>query len=55
MVKHSEKFGHTSLLVQYGFKVVFESNKVVITKNENSIDKGYLYNRFFNLNVMNAP
>lgn len=41
-----------SLLVQHGFKVVFESNKVVITKNGNFISKGYLRDGLFSLNVM---
>ena len=42
----------TSLLVQHGFKLVFESNKVVITKNEKFIGKGY---QLFILNIVNSP
>jgi len=42
-----------SLLVRHGFKVVLESNKVVITKNGSFIGKGYLVNGLFSLNVMN--
>ena len=42
----------TSLLVQHVFKVVFESNKVVITKNGNFISKGYLRDGLFSLHVM---
>lgn len=36
------------------FRIVFELNKVVITKNENFIKKR-LCEKSFNLNVMNAP
>ena len=43
-----------SLLVQHGCKVVFKSNKVVITKNDNFIGKCYLYDGLFSLNVMDS-
>ena len=45
----------TSLLVQHGFKLIFESNKVVITKNKSFIGKGYLCDVLFVLNVVNSP
>lgn len=41
-----------SLLVMNGFCVVFEANKVVITKNIMYIGKGYLNNDLFKLNVI---
>ena len=42
----------TSLLVKNGFKVVFVSNKVVISKNDMYVGKGYLSDGLFKLNVM---
>ena len=42
----------TSLLVKNGFKVVFVSDKVVISKNDMYVGKGYLSDGLFNLNVM---
>ncbi|XP_073292427.1 uncharacterized protein [Primulina huaijiensis] len=41
-----------SLLVKRGFRLVFESNKVVLTKNGHFIGKGYLDENLFKLNVM---
>ncbi|XP_073272593.1 uncharacterized protein [Primulina huaijiensis] len=41
-----------SLLVKHGFRLVFESNKVVLTKNGHFIGKGYLDENLFKLNVM---
>ena len=38
-------------LVQPGYKVVMESNKVVITRNETFIGKGYVCEGLFKLNV----
>ncbi|CAN1322324.1 Retrovirus-related Pol polyprotein from transposon TNT 1-94 [Linum perenne] len=42
----------TPLLVKHGFKVVFVSDKVVITKNDMFVGKGYLSDGLFKLNVM---
>ena len=42
----------TSLLVQQGYKVVFESNRVVITRHGNFIGKGYICDGLFKLNLM---
>ena len=42
----------TSLLVKHGFKVVFVSDKVVISKNDMYVGKGYLQDGLFKLNVM---
>jgi len=41
----------TSLLVQQGYKVVFESNRVVITRHGVFIGKGYICNGLFKLSV----
>ena len=41
-----------SLLVQQGFHLVFESNKVVISHGVIFIRKGYLSEGLFKLNVM---
>ncbi|XP_073298295.1 uncharacterized protein [Primulina huaijiensis] len=41
-----------SLLVKHGFRLVFESNKVVLTKSGHFIGKGYLDENLFKLNVM---
>lgn len=41
-----------SLLVKHRFRLVFESNKVVLTKNDHFIGKGYLDENLFKLNVM---
>lgn len=41
-----------SLLVKYGLKCVFVSDKVVISKNEMYLRKGYLTGGLFKLNVM---
>jgi len=38
-------------LVQQGYKLVFESNKVVTTKGLNFIGKGFLCDGLFKLNV----
>jgi len=42
----------TSLLVQQGYKVVFESNRVVITKHGVFIGKGYICDGLFKLSLM---
>ena len=42
----------TSLLVKNRFKVVFVSDKVVISKNDMYVGKGYLSDGLFKLNVM---
>ncbi|XP_070003048.1 uncharacterized protein [Nicotiana sylvestris] len=42
----------TSLLVKNGFKCVFVSDKVVVSKNEIYVGKGYLMKGLFKLNVM---
>ncbi|XP_015167796.1 uncharacterized protein [Solanum tuberosum] len=41
-----------ALLVKNGFKCVLVSNKVVISKNEMFLEKGYLTEGLFKLNVM---
>ncbi|XP_070020492.1 uncharacterized protein [Nicotiana sylvestris] len=41
-----------SLLVKNGFKCVFVSDKVVVSKNEMYVGKGYLTEGLFKLNVM---
>ncbi|CAN1806123.1 Retrovirus-related Pol polyprotein from transposon TNT 1-94 [Linum perenne] len=43
----------TSLLVKHEFKVVFVSDKVVISKNDMFVRKGYLCDGLFKLSVMN--
>ena len=45
----------TSLIVQHGFKLIFEYNKVVITKNESFNCKGYLGDELFILIAVNSP
>ena len=42
----------TSLLTKNGFECVFVSNKVVISKNEVYVGKGYLTEGLFKINVM---
>ena len=42
----------TSLLVQQGYKVAFESNRVVITKHGVFIGKGYICDGLFKLSRM---
>lgn len=42
----------TSLLVKNGFKCVFVSNKIVISKNDMYIGKRYLTEGLFKLNVI---
>ena len=41
-----------SSLVQQGYKVVMESNKVVITRNDIFVGKGYVCDGLFKLNVL---
>ncbi|KAL0283992.1 UNVERIFIED_CONTAM: Retrovirus-related Pol polyprotein from transposon TNT 1-94 [Sesamum angustifolium] len=41
-----------SLLVKSGFRLVFESNKFVLTKNSHFIGKGYVEKWLFKMNVM---
>ena len=43
---------YSSLLSKNGFKMVFESNKFVLTKNGVYAGKGYLPNELFKMNVM---
>ena len=43
-----------SLLVQIGLKVILESNKVVISRRDKFIDKGFVSEGLFKLNVI-AP
>lgn len=40
------------LLNQFGFKLVFESDKFVLSKNGMFVGKGYALNDMFELNVM---
>ncbi|GJV44456.1 retrovirus-related pol polyprotein from transposon TNT 1-94 [Tanacetum coccineum] len=40
------------LLNKFGFHLVFESDKFVLSKNQMYVDKGYAMNGMFNLNVM---
>ncbi|CAN1841482.1 Retrovirus-related Pol polyprotein from transposon TNT 1-94, partial [Linum perenne] len=42
----------TALLVKHGFKVDFVSDKVVISKNDIFVGKGYMCDGLFKLNVM---
>ena len=41
-----------SLLNKYGFRMVFESDKVVLSKSEMFVGKGYVSNELFKLSVM---
>ena len=41
-----------SLLSKKGFRLVFESNKFVLTKSGIYVGKGYMSNRLFKMNVM---
>ena len=41
-----------SLLRKNGFKLVFVSDKFVLTKNEMYVGNGYLSNKLFKINVM---
>ncbi|XP_075475893.1 uncharacterized protein LOC142514930 [Primulina tabacum] len=41
-----------SLLNKHGFRIVFESDKVVLSKNGMFVGKGYVCNGLFKLNVM---
>jgi hypothetical protein len=43
-----------SLLIQAGYKLVFESNKVVITKFGSFVGRGYLCDGLFKLNTVDA-
>ena len=40
------------LLNKHGFKMVFEADKVVVSKSGMFVGKGYVSNRLFKLNVM---
>jgi len=42
----------TSLLVQHGYKVVFESNRVVITRHSVFVGKDYICDGLFKLSLM---
>ena len=41
-----------SLLNKHGFRMVFESDKVVLSKNEMYVGNGYVDDGLFKLNVM---
>ena len=41
-----------SLLNMHGFRIVFESDKVVMSKSGMFVEKGYVSNGFFKLSVM---
>ena len=41
-----------SLLSKNGFRLVFESDKVVLTKSGMYVDKGYLSDGLFKMNIM---
>ena len=41
-----------SLLSKNGFKLVFESDKFILTKSGTYVGKGYLSNGLFKMNVM---
>ena len=41
----------TSLLSKKGFKIVIESNNVIVSKNDIFVSKGYNYNGMFKLSV----
>ena len=41
-----------SLLSKNGFKLVFESDKSILTKSGTYVGKGYLSNGLFKMNVM---
>lgn len=47
------KIQSARLLVRHGFNIVLESNKVVITKNDSFVGKGYLVDGLFSLIVVN--
>ena len=40
-----------SLLIRDGYKIIFESNKVVVTKNDNFIGRGYVSDGLFELDI----
>jgi len=42
----------TSLLVQQGYKVFFESNRVIITKHSDFMGKRYICDGLFKLSLM---
>ena len=42
----------SSLLNKHGFKMVFEADKVVVSKSGMFVGKGYVFNGLFKLNVM---
>ena len=41
-----------SILVQRGFELVFVADKVILTKNEIFLGRGYVSNGLFKMNVM---
>nr|KYP31709.1 Retrovirus-related Pol polyprotein from transposon TNT 1-94 [Cajanus cajan] len=43
-----------ALLVQQGFKVVFESNRVVISRHGSFVGKGYICDGLFKLSIMSS-
>ena len=42
-----------SLLNKFGFKLVFESNKFILSKSGTIVGKGYMYKGMFKLNINN--
>lgn len=42
-----------SLLNKFGFKLVFESNKFILSKGGTFVGKGYMYEGMFKLNINN--
>jgi hypothetical protein len=47
-----KNFVSGSLLSNNGFKLVFESDKFILTKSGTYVGKGYLSNGLFKMNVM---
>lgn len=43
-----------SLLVQLGYKIVLESNRIVISKGDVFISKGFVSERLFKLNIIST-
>ena len=43
----------SSLLNKSGFKLVFESNKFILSKGGTFVGKGYIYEGMFKLNINN--
>lgn len=41
-----------SLLNKHNFRIVFESNKIILSKSRMFVKKGYVFDSMFKLNVM---